>query len=170
MRNIGRRAPIALAVALGAALGLTVGDVAAQEEEQQQEQEEIECTATLSPVTIATTTEPVVLGVNFSEEIGTAKEVRPQEGSGLEVLRVEKPERTAKAEIETEEEEFEEAADQPQYDLQLRLNAANAQEGDWELRFEGTEGACKGRVHVEPVAEGEMPPAEAEEEAEPPLR
>lgn len=172
MRKISQRLPAALSLALAGALGLTV-TASAQEEaqpEQEQQEEEITCRATVAPASIVSQAEPVVVQVTFSEEIGTTKEVEPQTESGLEVIKVEKPEELEKvAEIETEtegEEGFEEAAQRPAYDVQVRLNAENAEHGQWTLAFEGTEGNCIGTLQIAEMEQPEPP----QEGGEPPLR
>lgn len=167
MPKITQRIPAACALALAAAVGLGATGAAAQEEQEPLEQEEeITCRANIAPASLLSEEQPAILQVTFSEEIGTTTEVRPQEGSGLEVVKVEKPEEIEKvAETEEEEQEFEAAADVPAYDVQLHLNTAEAASGQWTLEFDGTMGKCVGIVDV---AESVEPPQE--EVGEPPLR
>lgn len=168
MPKITQRIPAACAVALAAAFGLGVTGVAAQEEQPplgEEQEEEITCQATIAPASLLSEEQPAILQVTFSEEIGTTTEVRPQEGSGIEVVRVEKPEEIEKVAEAEEEQEFEAAVDVPAYDVQLHLNTANAAGGQWALEFEGTMGKCLGTVDVAESVE----PTE-EEFGEPPLR
>lgn len=166
MRNIAQQGSLAVALAVAAGLGLVTTQAAAQEQEEpQQEQEEITCRAILAPTDIVQQEGPVAIQVSFAEEIGTTTDVVAQNESGLEVIKVEKATEVERAKTEEtgegEAAEYESAAEIPAYDVLLRLNAAEAVDGQWELRFVGTEGECVGQVQVTlPAEEGDMPPAE----------
>lgn len=177
MRSMMQQGPLAIALAVAAGLGLATTQAAAQEQEQpQQEKEETTCKAVLAPAAIVQQEQPIAMQVSFAEEIGTTTEVTAREESGLEVIKVEKAEeieKAAKAEGEETEEgeaaEYESAVEIPAYDVLLRLNAAEAVDGQWELRFVGTEGECVGQVQVTlPAEEGDVPPAEEGSGEQPP--
>lgn len=174
------------AVAGLVALGLAGTGLVAQEQEpqeQQQEQELAECKLHLEPGDIEAQKEPVEIQVAFEEKIGTTSDVEADAASGLKILKVERPvtEMAAegeKAEPEEEEPEFEAAGEEPvpgrdvpgeiQYDLIVRLDASQAQAGNWELRFIGTEGSCRTQIEVEAAETEAETEVEQENPEEPP--
>ena len=86
---------------------------------------DLQCTATLSPDTVAVGAEPVTAGYTLSEQIGTVGSVTVDEGSGLRVTSFNPDEST------------------------LQLNTNSGIPGSWQVRFTGeAEQTCIGTITV----------------------